>query len=84
MGIKRGSLQLRQRIYFESGESSEEIDLIGLTLDYPLKEVLFVMDNTGGHMTNDAIDEYVQLFSEKYNIGTIVQVSCFPFKMYQA
>lgn len=35
-------------------------------------------------MTNDAIDEYVQLFSEKYNIGTIVQVSCFPFKMYQA
>ena len=37
------------------------------------------MDNAGGHGTNDAIDEYVRMLKDKYNIETIFQVPRSPY-----
>ena len=33
-----------------------------------------VMDNAGGHGTREAIEEYVRLLKEKWNVETIFQV----------
>lgn len=37
------------------------------------------MDNAGGYGSNNAIDEYVNMLSKKYNIETIFQVPRSPY-----
>ena len=38
-----------------------------------------VMDNAGGHGTNEAIKEYVRMLDEKWNVETIFQVPRSPY-----
>ncbi len=38
------------------------------------EECYLVMDNAGGHGTREAIEEYVRLLKEKWNVETIFQV----------
>ena len=38
-----------------------------------------VMDNAGGHGSNDAIEKYVRMLDEKYNVKTIFQVPRSPY-----
>ena len=38
-----------------------------------------VMDNTSGHGTNDAIDEYVSALKTKWNVETIFQIPRSPY-----
>ena len=38
-----------------------------------------VMDNAGGHGKNQAIDEYVKMLNDKFNIETIFQVPRSPY-----
>ena len=38
-----------------------------------------VMDNAGGHGTNEAIDEYVAMLRNEYNVETIFQIPRSPY-----
>ena len=45
----------------------------------PVDCCYLVMDNAGGHGSDDAIEKYVRMLKEKYNIKTIFQVPRSPY-----
>ena len=45
----------------------------------PSEKCYLVMDNAGGHGTDDAIEKYIKMLDEKYNITTIFQIPRSPY-----
>lgn len=62
----------------------EHIPLVGATMQekyhwVPMETPLYlIMDNAGGHGTNDAITNYVHTLKEVYNVEIIHQIPCGP------